>query len=227
MPGKKNLLGKKFSRLLVTKEIPERTADRKVRWRCLCDCGKTTSVEGKKLLNGNTRSCGCLRIEMQEAKRCLEPWKVELSRFKTEARCRGHNCVFSPAEFGVLITQSCHYCGTAPVRTPRSALMRTQRFLIHGIDRVDSSKGYTLDNSVTCCTRCNHAKLDAPVSLFYSDTLQRATHMLTTGLINLSEMPEEVSALISALEGQGLLPSNYYPNQPRETESMAPPPALL
>jgi hypothetical protein len=32
-------------------------------WRCLCDCGKETIVEGKYLRSGRTKSCGCLRAD--------------------------------------------------------------------------------------------------------------------------------------------------------------------
>lgn len=31
-------------------------------------------------------------------------------------------------------------------------------FYFNGIDRVDNFKGYTLENSVPCCTICNRAK---------------------------------------------------------------------
>lgn len=31
--------------------------------------------------------------------------------------------------------------------------------LYNGIDRIDNSKGYNLDNCVTCCTQCNTAKM--------------------------------------------------------------------
>lgn len=32
-------------------------------WRCICDCGKETSVYYMSLVSGNARSCGCLRKE--------------------------------------------------------------------------------------------------------------------------------------------------------------------
>ena len=32
-------------------------------WRCQCDCGKIVETSANSLLSGNTRSCGCLRIE--------------------------------------------------------------------------------------------------------------------------------------------------------------------
>ena len=32
-------------------------------WVCLCECGTTKTVEGVKLRNGHTKSCGCLARE--------------------------------------------------------------------------------------------------------------------------------------------------------------------
>lgn len=37
-------------------------------WLCRCDCGTEVAVQGTKLRNGNTRSCGCL-VEMGKAER--------------------------------------------------------------------------------------------------------------------------------------------------------------
>jgi 5-methylcytosine-specific restriction endonuclease McrA len=34
----------------------------------------------------------------------------------------------------------------------------TKNGLVHGIDRVDNTKGYTIENSRPCCFRCNQAK---------------------------------------------------------------------
>lgn len=33
------------------------------RWRCLCDCGRELTVRVGALQSGNTKSCGCLKIE--------------------------------------------------------------------------------------------------------------------------------------------------------------------
>ncbi len=34
-----------------------------VRWWCLCDCGNGILATGSSLVEGNTKSCGCLKIE--------------------------------------------------------------------------------------------------------------------------------------------------------------------
>lgn len=58
-----SLAGKKFGRLTVLQELSERSPDRRIRWECRCDCGNNVSLIGKNLVNGNTRSCGCLERE--------------------------------------------------------------------------------------------------------------------------------------------------------------------
>ena len=57
----KNIFGLKFFRLKVQKFT--RVVNEQARWLCLCDCGKETEVSGAELRRGNTKSCGCLRIE--------------------------------------------------------------------------------------------------------------------------------------------------------------------
>lgn len=54
-------IGTRFERLIVLKYAGVK--DRKALWKCRCDCGNTTIVQGKKLRNGHTRSCGCLQRE--------------------------------------------------------------------------------------------------------------------------------------------------------------------
>lgn len=57
-----DLTGKRFGRLIVTKEIKKRR-NSLIYWECLCDCGSIAIKAGKTLKNGRTRSCGCLHSE--------------------------------------------------------------------------------------------------------------------------------------------------------------------
>jgi len=52
---------------------------------------------------------------------------------------------------------TCYYCGVPPTQERRSNRGRTI-YLFNGIDRLDNSKGYTTENSVSCCSRCNYGK---------------------------------------------------------------------
>jgi len=62
----KDLTGKKFSRLLVLKLYPIRTATGQARWECLCDCGNQCVVQSTHLQSGHTKSCGCIKKEMDK-----------------------------------------------------------------------------------------------------------------------------------------------------------------
>lgn len=58
-----NLVGLKYKRLLVVKQIKERSKYREVLYECLCDCGNICIVAGNNLKRGNSGSCGCFRKE--------------------------------------------------------------------------------------------------------------------------------------------------------------------
>ena len=59
---KENLIGRRFERLTVISESERR--GRTLMWHCRCDCAKEVAVSGNDLRSGNTKSCGCLRVEM-------------------------------------------------------------------------------------------------------------------------------------------------------------------
>lgn len=57
-----DLTGQRFGRLVVI-ERTENSAQGGARWLCRCDCGNEKIVHRRELLNGDARSCGCLRKE--------------------------------------------------------------------------------------------------------------------------------------------------------------------
>lgn len=56
--NKIDLVGVKFNKLTAISEVKERGL---VFWLCKCDCGNETKVPTAKLINGSTKSCGCLK----------------------------------------------------------------------------------------------------------------------------------------------------------------------
>lgn len=62
MSKMKDITGMKFNKLLVI-ERAENSSRGKARWKCLCDCGNYTIVEGSNLRNGAVKSCGCSKME--------------------------------------------------------------------------------------------------------------------------------------------------------------------
>lgn len=58
--------GLRYGRLLVTGSYERRKVCGATRifWACQCDCGKSVAIMGLLLGNGNTRSCGCLKLDL-------------------------------------------------------------------------------------------------------------------------------------------------------------------
>lgn len=58
-------VGGQYGRLTVTKKTAERKRG-KIVWECICDCGKFVTASTTDLTSGDTRSCGCLKKEMEQ-----------------------------------------------------------------------------------------------------------------------------------------------------------------
>lgn len=54
-----DLINQKFNKLTVIEQDGKYLTE--IKWKCKCDCGKVVSVRGSKLRNGTTKSCGCFK----------------------------------------------------------------------------------------------------------------------------------------------------------------------
>lgn len=61
-----NLVGEKYGKLLVLEDTGKKDNDRRIIYKCKCDCGNIIEVPGKYLLDKKTRSCGCLKASYGE-----------------------------------------------------------------------------------------------------------------------------------------------------------------
>ncbi len=60
-----NLTGQRFGKLVVLKRVKnyiDPKGNPRSYWKCLCDCGKETTVVKNSLKRGHTQSCGCISI---------------------------------------------------------------------------------------------------------------------------------------------------------------------
>jgi hypothetical protein len=63
----KNIAGQKFGKLLVIEMVDKPEGIKKgTYWLCQCDCGNIKSIPSDYLLDGNTKSCGCLKLEKED-----------------------------------------------------------------------------------------------------------------------------------------------------------------
>lgn len=60
-----NLIGQKFTNLLVIKKSEKRGNRNQLHWDCLCDCGKKVSIYSAHLTSKHTKSCGCRRLRSE------------------------------------------------------------------------------------------------------------------------------------------------------------------
>lgn len=58
-----DLTGRRFGRLIALNPTGESTPKNGRLWDCQCDCGNNCVVPAALLLEGETRSCGCLKKE--------------------------------------------------------------------------------------------------------------------------------------------------------------------
>ena len=130
---------------------------------CMCECGNETSCFSNDLTRGHSGSCGCLqRSKTSEAKRRY-PGHPAVNRligdYKRKARNKNREWSLTHEEATLMLSSPCSYCGQPPDR--KQTCGKTS-LLVSGIDRKDSSMGYTLANCVPCCEICNKAKRDLP-----------------------------------------------------------------
>lgn len=64
-----SLIGRRYGRLVVV-EYSHAIKSRSWQyyWKCQCDCGNVSIVDRHNLINGSSRSCGCLRNEINIAR---------------------------------------------------------------------------------------------------------------------------------------------------------------
>jgi hypothetical protein len=58
----KNIAGMKFGKLIALNPVNKNKQGKYI-WRCICDCGNFKEVCVSQLVNGDTKSCGCLQSE--------------------------------------------------------------------------------------------------------------------------------------------------------------------
>ena len=179
----KDRTGDKYGRLTVISHSGKDHRGKHL-WLCLCECGNEKVVVSDNLSSGKSNSCGCLRAEVLSRKgnqygiyedREEALLKVQYSHLRRRDKNKGFSDTMSFDVFSFLSKQPCKYCGLEYSKEIEDRLNESKKqkrlsdhvLKCNGIDRVDSSKGYTIENSVTCCKHCNTAKNTMTESDFF------------------------------------------------------------
>lgn len=162
---KHDLTGRRFSWLTVVSLAPkEKWKSGKFRcWLCKCDCGKETILRSSHLTHGNTKSCGCQHFKKGKEHQC---WKGvgELSKnvFNTieySAKLRKIPFNITINEIWKLFLKQHRRCKLTGLEIQFPSTDHNKDGTA-SLDRVDSSKGYTIDNVQWVHKDVNRMKLE-------------------------------------------------------------------
>ena len=163
-----NEVGNKHGKLTVIERAGSNER-RAALWLCKCDCGRMTIVPGRDLRSGGTRSCGCI------ARHRLPPGESGFNflyrAYRGSAIRKGVAFELTKEQMRKLTKLPCHYCGIEPfaaypISKRRKQLKLRGTYTYNGLDRIDNNKGYSIENVVPCCKRCNRAKFKMTVDEF-------------------------------------------------------------
>jgi len=169
---KYNLLGKKFGMLFVEAISPTRNNRKELYWICKCDCGISKRIRGCHISPGTMDNCGCqtkIRRSLRMRKPLHETFVTTLyNAYKDSAKSRNLEFSLTKKDFEAMLFQRCYYCNVDPYAIHvRTFIDGTSDSLAwNGLDRIDSLKGYTRENCVTCCKLCNVAKSNMSIQEF-------------------------------------------------------------
>lgn len=151
--------GKRYGKLVVLEEHGQYAHC--VKWVCKCDCGNITYVTGSSLRAGQTKSCGCI-VRLPKG---VSGFNTVYRRYRNQASERNYSWNLSKEEFAEIISKPCFYCGAEPDQCSRGR-RSNGGFIYNGVDRLNNSIGYEINNVVPCCGVCNRMKSDATLDGF-------------------------------------------------------------
>lgn len=175
---KYNLVGEVFGRLKVIQKKTNALGNH-VKWACLCRCGTLIDLKTQDLVGSRYTSCGCLKYENNRKDDRDVATHLLFKRYKQNAERTKKSWELTFSQFRELVLSSCFYCGQFTKKT----LARKTRKLdtaYSGVDRKDSSLGYTVENSVSCCSMCNKMKMEFPLDS-WKDQIRRIYDHLELG----------------------------------------------
>jgi hypothetical protein len=153
--NKPDLEGKRFGKLIVLEYIYLNNKHKTRGWRCKCDCGNETNVRTNHLTRGKIQSCGCLREIKRKGNSKYYgdiPGRYWYSVTKV-AKLRNIelNITIEDA-WNVFLKQNkkCKLTGKILVfrefikQEPNGKCIYSEGTA--SLDRIDSTKGYTIDN---------------------------------------------------------------------------------
>jgi hypothetical protein len=177
------LPGERYGKLTIVEEVEP--VGKLRRFKCLCECGRETTVRLSNLRGGVTKSCGHTRGNtLRQRAGFYQPGHQARNyiflNYMAKAKLRGRVWEIDFERFCEITSQDCFYCGSPPSNRTRDK-NGDGVFVYNGIDRIDPSRGYTEDNIVPACIVCNRAKTDMSMDEFLAWVKRLASVTLKGG----------------------------------------------
>lgn len=169
-------IGDRFGKLIVQSFAGYDKSESNPLWNCLCDCGRESTPSSCNLANGNTTQCR--RCKWDKHVNPDSSTRRAFGMYARQAKSRSLSFELTFEQFKDMVTENCFYCGVEP-RANSYSSESSVSVPMTGVDRLDSSLGYSPDNCVPCCGTCNKAKLDRTPQEFI-DWIRRAADHLRT-----------------------------------------------
>jgi hypothetical protein len=145
----------------------------------------TISVKSLKTILTTTEHCSNCEIKKRKTPTLDAPRNCVKSSYVSGAVDRGYIFNLSDEKFDELIFGNCFYCGQEPEEYKSDLRLNKTNlpFKRNGIDRLNNSIGYTEENCVTSCSKCNRMKSD----LDYLDFIQHINKIVNKGSTTISK----------------------------------------
>jgi len=167
-----DLSSQKFGKLTAISLAPLRkNKNNLLAWRCICECGKETTVRSTALKAGAVQSCGCSRYKLAPH---IAQMNSAYSSFLHGAKRRNISVEITKEEWMNFVQQPCHYCDVEHSNEYKPKHSYGSSFFCNGIDRLNPKVGYVISNSVPCCKYCNDSKGTMSVEQFLNMVLKIA-----------------------------------------------------
>jgi hypothetical protein len=162
MSNRIDITNQRFGHLVAIRGVGKRDNKHGYWWKCRCDCGNLVSSNASDLRSGHKKSCGCYGRSLGNGE---SVFNAHYGAYIKSAKIKRRIFNLTKEEFRKIVLEPCYYCGEFPMRVLTHKGCRGS-FVANGVDRVDSDKGYTLDNVVPCCPECNMMKMDLSINVF-------------------------------------------------------------
>lgn len=161
-PKIKNLKGKKIGKWTVL-EMCDNDCHGKVRWLCRCECGEENKVNASSLIKNISNSCGKCSAPNFKGYKCVSGTYMKVT--KKGAGKRGLDFEITAEDVYNKWVEQNGKCALSGVDV---FFTRNQETYIQtaSIDRIDSKRGYTLDNIQIVHKRLNMIKSSLPEDEF-------------------------------------------------------------